>query len=219
MNYKKVLSTLKSIRGGSEKTDLNMQFNTDDALSTVNAAQRSIRQAREEFGQEWEITPHKPEKNREMIDLPEITNRYTYEELPEAYIDEPEIREVREIVEDIPSPDESALLSRGIASRASNDGLNDPIPKTLESSSVMNVDTSSDTRADRSLDDEIARLLEADSAIIHDLPSFENVVPAKVATKEVSVFDRERKPNHEAVIGRQAEKLEELDKKKVRPRI
>ena len=210
LNYRRVLSTLKSIRGGSDKTENNfeMQYNTESVLTAPNASTRTARQAHEEFGQEWEITPQKPEKTREKIDVPEITIQPSYEELPEAYIDEPEIQEVREIVEEISNPNENTLLPREIE------------PKVPETSVVSNIDTNMEAGSDMSLDDEIARLLETDSVIKHDLPTFTNVVPAKATpVKEVSVFDREHRPHNEAIIGRQAEKLGELDKKKVRPRI
>ena len=211
MNYRRVLSTLKSIRRGSDKTENNfeMQYNTESVLTSANASTRTARQSQEEFGQEWEITPQKPEKIKEKINVPEITIHPTYDELPEAYIDEPEIQEVREIVEEISNLDENTLLSRETEPK---------IPETLV---VSNIDLNTEAAgSDMTLDDEIARLLETDSVIKHDLPTFDNVAPAKmVSAREVSVFDREHKPHNETIIGRQAEKLGEIDKKKVRPRI
>jgi len=239
LNYRKILSTLKSIRKDSETTEsnLDMQYNNDSVLTAVNAAPRTVRQHREEFAQEiipqkpkeiretidkselavntaprtlrqprmdfaQDIMSQKPKENRETTKKPEITIQPHYEELSEDYSDLPEISEVREIGEEISYSNENTLLPM------------DDSPHTTEMSVVMN------TGSDMSLDDEIARLLETDSTVKLDLPSFKNVSSTNVVSaREVSVFDREQRPHHEAVVGRQAEKLEELDKKKVRPRI
>jgi len=173
---------------------------------TVNATPRTIRQPRVEFAQE--IMSQKPKEIREATNKPEITTQPYYDELLDVYMDEPEIKDVREIGEEISNINENSQLPR------------DDSPQTPETSIVMNIDTNIGTGSDKSLDDEIARLLETDNTIKHDLPSFQTAVSTSVApAKEVSVFDREYKPQHEAVVGRQAEKLEEFDKKKVRPRI
>ena len=145
---------------------------TEAEQGSIEAAEEDANET-EEYGETDGIPEDKEpiESIEEILDTEEINATNGSEETPEQSVLEEN------------TPDTEGILHE----------LNDSIPEYTEEPSEPEEIPS---EPDPTLDDEIARLLEEDKVLADDVPNFDNID----FVKDISVFDRERRSLHEALM-------------------